>query len=422
MSASLYWYDLETFGTHPARDRIAQFAGLRTSLDLREVGAPLEFFCQPAADYLPDPEACLVTGITPQDAARKGVTEREFCVAILEQIGQAATCVVGYNNIRFDDEFLRHLFFRNFHEPYTREYARGSSRWDLLDVLRLAHALRPDGIEWPRREDGTPSFRLELLTAANGIAHRGAHDALADVRATVEMARLLRRCQPRLFDYAFEQRGKHEAMARLRPRSGEAVFHVSGRIPARFGAASLFLPLAMHPVNRNAVICFDLRCDPQPLLELDAGEVRRRVFTPQAELGEGERIPLKEVHSNRCPVVLPAQWVDEAAAQRLQLDLAACEQHRQRLLAGGDLRDKLHAVFQRGPFAAVDAEYALYDGFLPDADRRLAEQVRGSDPQALLAQTWPFEDARMPELLLRYLGRNFPAHLHGDALADWRLL
>src|SRR5690606_22124338 len=142
---------------------------------------PLVIYCQPTEDMLPQPEACLITGITPQKAKSEGIREVEFIRLIHEQFSKPDTCVAGYNSIRFDDEVTRNTLYRNFFDPYAREWQNGCSRWDLIDVMRLAYALRPDGIQWPTREDGLPSFRLEDLTRANGVEHEAAHDAMSDV-------------------------------------------------------------------------------------------------------------------------------------------------------------------------------------------------------------------------------------------------
>jgi len=193
---TLYWHDYETFGADPSRDRPVQFAGLRTDLDLNRIGEPLVLYARPANDFLPQPQACLVTGISPQLALERGVPECEFIERILQELARPGTCGAGYNSLRFDDEVTRYTLYRNFHDPYAREWQHGNSRWDIIDLVRTACALRPEGIEWPLREDGLPSFRLEDLTGANGISHGAAHDALADVEATIALARLVRQRQP----------------------------------------------------------------------------------------------------------------------------------------------------------------------------------------------------------------------------------
>jgi exodeoxyribonuclease-1 len=154
MPASFLFYDLETFGSDPRRSRVAQFAAIRTDADLNPIDAPISVFGKPADDLLPSPIASLITGITPQAALRDGVNEARLFGQIFDEMSRPETCTVGYNSLRFDDEFVRHGLFRNFHDAYEREWRGGNSRWDLLDVFRLAHALRPQGIAWPTREDG----------------------------------------------------------------------------------------------------------------------------------------------------------------------------------------------------------------------------------------------------------------------------
>ncbi|NEX21177.1 exodeoxyribonuclease I [Thiorhodococcus mannitoliphagus] len=421
MPQSFYWHDYETWGADPRRDRPCQFAGLRTDANLEEVGDPLVIYCRPGADVLPHPDACLITGITPQLAEREGLLEADFAAAIHAELSRSGTCGVGYNSMRFDDEISRNLFYRNFFDPYAREWQNGNSRWDLIDVLRLAHALRPEGIDWPTHDDGTASFKLEQLSAANGVAHGQAHDALADVRATIAMARLLKGAQPKLFDYALTLRDKWRVREIL--EKGRPLLHVSARYPAALGCIAPVFPVAPHPTNSNGVICFDLRSDPSMLLDLSVEEIREWLFTPSAELPDGvARIPLKVVHVNRAPVLAPMQTLSPEAAERWQIHPdEAADQARRILDHAGQIRDRVQAVHQAfTPTADTDPDLMLYSGgFFSDRDRRSMTAVRQSAP-ADLAQSPPaFEDARLPEMLFRYRARNWPDTLTAEERQDW---
>ena len=343
---TFYWHDYETFGTDASRDRPVQFAGVRTDRELNVIGDPLVLFCKPARDVLPHPEACLVTGITPQQALAEGVPEYEFIRQIHDELSRPGTCGVGYNSIRFDDEFTRYTLYRNFYDAYAREWKNGNSRWDIIDTVRLTHALRPDGIEWPQGEDGQTSFRLELLTAANGIGHEAAHEALSDVEATIALARLIRDRQPRLFAYALALRSKQAVLEQLDMRAMQPVLHVSGMFGASRHNIALIAPVAAHPTNKNEIICCDLAVDPAPLAELDAGRLGELLFSPAAELPDGvERPGIKTIHINRSPVLVTPKLLDPQAAERLAIDVPRCRAHRQQLQAVQDLADKLRQVY-----------------------------------------------------------------------------
>lgn len=419
---SFLWYDLETFGRDPRRTRIAQFAALRTDLALRAIEAPISLFCQPADDLLPSPAACLLTGITPQRAEREGVCEAEFAARVHEAMALPGTCVVGYNSLRFDDEFIRCLFYRNFHDPYEREWKHGNTRWDLLDLARLAYAVRPEGIEWPRREDGAPSFRLEDLARANGLLHARAHEALSDVEATVALARLIRTAQPRLFDYFLGFRSKTRAAALLDFARRTPVLHVSGRYPALQRCAALVLPIAPHPTIANRMLVCDLASDPTSLLELSPEEIADRLYTPAADLPEGEqRIGLKEIHLNRCPALIELRHLTEGDLDRLCIDLTRCLAHAERLNACSDLAERVRQVYaRRGSRDPADADQSLYDGFADDSDRARFADVRRSSPEVLAANRIVFREPRFDELLFRYRARNWPATLDAAEAERWR--
>ena len=422
MSATFYWHDYETSGIDPALDRPVQFAGVRTDADLNVVGKPLVQFCKLPPDCLPHPAASQVTGLAPQKINKEGVSEREFIAHIHRELSLPNTCTVGYNSIRFDDEFTRHILYRNFYDAYEREYKNGNSRWDIIDVVRLCCALRPEGIEWPFHDDGKPSFRLEQLTAANGIEHGAAHDALADVNATIALAKILKQRKQKLFDYALQLRNKKFVAGLLATRQAQPVLHVSSKLPSENYCTSLMLPIAVHPVNKNGVICVDLRHDPAPLFELGAADISKYLYMPRSErTKEMPHIPLKTIHLNRCPIVATQKLLDDKVAERVNLDLAACDKHAQAYAKQHDWRAKLTTVFDT-PFEheQQDPEAQLYSGgFFSKTDRDHINAVRAASAEQLAKQTFSFDDARLPELLFRYRARNFPASLNASEQAQW---
>jgi len=422
MTQTLLWHDYETTGADPRRDRPAQFAAIRTTLDLETIGEPMSVFCKPAPDVLPHPDACMITGITPQQMQRDGVIEPEFTALVNEAMAEPGTCSVGYNSLRFDDEFTRHLLYRNFHDPYEREWKDGNSRWDLIDLARLCYALRPEGIEWPLREDGSASFRLEHLASANRIAQARAHDAVSDVEALIGLARLIRVRQPRLWDFYFALRRKQRVFELLDVARMTPLVHVSSRYPASRGCLALIAPLAMHPSLPNAVIAFDLDVDPTPMFELDADEIADRVFVARADLpADVERIPLKAIHANRSPALAPMSVLKGVDTARIGLDIERALAHLTKLQGAEGLVGKVQAVFGQPDTraAALDPELALYGNFLPDADKRLLRAVRETPPEELGTRAFPFRDPRYPELLFRYRARNWPNSLDAAESERW---
>ena len=416
------WHDYETFGADPRRDRPVQFAGVRTTMDLEIVGEPVMFFAKPPREMPPHPEACLITGITPQQAERDGVIEAEFASRVHEQLAQPGTCGVGYNSLRFDDEVTRQMLYRNFYEPYGREWENGNSRWDLIDLVRMCQALRPEGIAWPTREDGSPSFKLEHLAQANHLQQERAHDALSDVYALIDLARLIRVRQPRLWDWYYGLRRKQKLFELLDTVHMTPLVHVSSRYPASRHCLSVIVPLTPHPTRPGEIIIYDLSVDPEELLTLDAGDIADRVFVARADLPEGiERIPLRTVRANRAPALAPISVLNGVDHQRLQLDLELCLAYREKLVAAPGLNEKLREVFRRSTDLppAADPELGLYGSFLPDADKRLLADVRATPPDQMTGRAFPFRDVRYPELLFRYRARNWPETLDVEERLRW---
>ncbi|MDN4501440.1 exodeoxyribonuclease I [Alteromonadaceae bacterium BrNp21-10] len=420
---SILWHDYETWGANPQVDRPSQFAAIRTDLDLNPIGKPINFYCQPPSDVLPQPMACLITGITPQVASQKGYCEAEFMGKVHEHMLQPNTCVVGYNNLRFDDEVTRYGLYRNFYDPYAREWKNGNSRWDIIDMVRACYALRPEGIEWPLNEDGNPVFKLEELAKANDIGHQQAHDALSDVYATIALAKLIKDKQPKLYQYLFDLRLKKNVGKMIDCENWQPLVHISSKLPASQGCCTWIVPIAYHPTNKNAVIVLNLQLDPTPLLNLSTEEIIEKLYQPSSSLQPGEqRLPIKLVHINKCPVLAPAKTLQPENIQRLGLDREYSLSNLQFIKQHPELRQKLIEVFsQPSVLPPLDADYALYSGgFFSDSDRFKMNQVIESAPEQLIGKDWAFSDPRLNTLLFRYRARNFPNTLSEHEMQQWQ--
>jgi len=422
MVQTLFFYDLETSGLNPRQDRIMQFAGQRTDMNLEPIGEPYNLLVTLNDDTLPSPDALMVTGITPQKTVDEGYTEAQFARMLSEEIFTPDTIAVGFNNIRFDDEFIRHLLWRNFHDPYEWSWKDGRSRWDLLDVVRLTRALRPEGIKWPLDAKGEPSNRLELITSANGIAHENAHDALADVTALIAVTKLIKQKQPQLYDYLLKMRDKKLVQQLVNLDDKKPFIYASGRYDKEFAKTTVAFPLT---TSRNGgVVVYDLRYDPTPFVGLSAEELAKKTFASWEERQAEDfvKLPVKELQYNRCPAVAPLGVLEQGDGwQKISLSAEIVQQHQHILLNHPDFAEKLRSIFENKPaFKKLpDPEAQLYDGFLHDRDRLRVEAVRNADERELADFHPEFQDERLAPLLLHYKARNFPRSLSEDDLVQW---
>lgn len=427
MAASFFFYDLETTGVKCHECRVMQFAGQRTDLDLNPVGEPVNVLIKLTPDFLPDPEAILLTGITPQQTIADGLTEYEFLQFFETEVATPDTIFVGYNTVRFDDECMRCLRFRNFHDPYDWQWKQGRSRWDLLDLVRMTRALRPDGIEWPFTDDGKPTNRLELITKLNGLDHDQAHDALSDVLASIAVAKLIRDKQPKLFDWLLQLRSKQAAQKFL--EQNETFVYSSGKYDNDCQKTAVVERLALGDGQRGALV-YDLRHDPREFAELSVDElIERWQYSKDPEAPK--RLPVKTLKYNRCPAICPTGLIaDEAVQQRLGITLESVNQNRAYLKALPQLREKILEARikmdaqrrQKSEDEECDlpeVESLIYDGFLDEHDGRLLQQVRQAEPLALGDYAEQFHDKRMREIVPRYKARNFPGLLTDDENQAW---
>lgn len=417
---TFFFYDLETSGLDPRKHRIMQFAGQRTDMDLQPIGEPVNLLVSLSDDVLPDPQAILVTGITPQKTREEGYSEAEFLKILHEKVITPGTIIAGFNSVRFDDEFMRYTLYRNFHDPYEWQWKDNSSRWDMLDVVRMTRALRPEGIEWPVDANGNPTNRLELLSATNNLEHANAHDALSDVMALIAVAKLIKTKQPKLFEYLLNARTKHTVAELVNPENAQPFVYTSGRYSKDYLHTTIAFPLAVGS-KPGSVVVYDLRFDPSDWKDKSVKEMRDLRFATweQRQAPDFKALPVKELAHNRCPAIAPVGVLDAAAQARLRLDMATVEKNLATLRRSG-LAERFAEVFAGNTFPkAKDVDAGLYDGFISDHDKIHQSAIRAASPKELANFQPPFKDARMSPLLVRYKARNFPHILSEDERAQW---
>ena len=422
MSApSFFFYDLETSGLSGSDDRIMQFAGQRTNMDLEPTGEPHNILVKLSDDTLPSPGAILTTHITPQKTLEEGILEPELAKILTEEVFTPDTVILGFNSVRFDDKFIQHLFWRNFYDPYEWQWKDGRSRWDMLDVVRMTRALRPEGINWPVTGDGKPTNRLELITKLNGISHESAHDALSDVNALIDVTRLIREKQPKLFEYLFRLRDKREVKALINLDNPRPFVYSSGRFGSAHNFTTVAIPVAAGK-NGN-VLVFDLRVN----LDEKLAEIKEKF--PDFEINEEIKFSnlffpaFKELAYNRCPAVAPLSVLDSNDGwQKIELEKSVAKKNLESLKKHSNIikrivKENQTDAYDKEPF---DAETALYDGFLDDRDRARVATIKTMDANQLADFHPNFADERLPELLLHYKAKNFPASLSEVEEKKWQ--
>ncbi len=424
MNPNFFFYDLETSGFNPREARIMQFAGLRTNMELEPIGEPFDYLIKMTEDILPDPDAVLLTGITPQKTIAEGLSEVEFLKIFHEQIALAGTIFVGYNSIRFDDEFLRYLHYRNFYDPYEWHWRDKRSKWDILDALRMMRALRPEGMNWPVDSKGKPTNRLELLASLNNLVHDNAHEALSDVKASLALAQLFCKLQPKLFGFLLKARDKNE-VAKIVLADAPFVY-TSGKYASEYEKTTVAGVVTENPKRDGKILVFDLRCDPTEFVD----------FTPE-ELVEawrwrkddsGIRLPVKTLRFNRAPAVAPLSVLDELSEKRINLTKSLALDHFEKLqtvksrlapkiLAALEIMDKRQQTQLLGDESEVDAQ--LYDGFFEESDKNLMSVVRSASGQELTTLGANFKDNRLNTLLPLYKARSYPRTISDQDRNSW---
>ena len=419
---SFYWYDIESTGTSPRHDRIVQFASQRTDEELKPIGEPYTCLVRVPPEVLLKPGAMLITKLGPKILDEEGIEEWKLLGDLADHLSQGQTCIVGYNNIAFDDEFLRFSMYRNLRPPYEHEWKKGNSRMDLMIVLQLTCALRPEGLNWPIK-DGEPSYALADIAEANGLDTSSAHDAHVDVNLTLGMARLVKQAQPRLWEYACSLRSRDTALGYTTPLRKRPVLHVSKYYSKQRYCIAPVLPIVMRPERSNELIVVDLASDLSLIVDGTVEELRSKLFRSQ----EGEdpsqlRPGIHTIAMNKFPIIAPISTLRNEDAERLNIDKQEIGDACVRLNEIPDLPYRLQQVYETPPSfeAPQTAEEALYEGFLPDEDSKECQEFWKDLDQGLPWRDARFSDQRLNDLRSRLKARIAPEAMNSDEKSQYR--
>jgi exodeoxyribonuclease-1 len=420
---SFLWHDYETTGLDSRKERPTQFAAIRTDANLNEIGEPINLICKLPDDIVPSATASLLTGILPQKCQEEGISEAEFARKIHAEMIKPGTCVLGFNTLRFDDEFTRNLMYRNLRDPYEREWANGNTRWDIIDMVRTCHAFRPDGINWPSAEDGSTSFKLDDIARANNLSVERAHDALSDVRTTIAVAKLIRQAQPKLFDHMLALREKQPVLALLQDPARKPLAHVASAYGKENRCVGLVVPIGPHPTNKNSFIVADLSVDPAEWLGLDAGEIAEKIQWKPFEEGQPRQKQfIRVIQANKCPALFSASIVRDGGDRFSFFDLGKIQENHQTILADTTLLHRAQTAIlinEEKRVPALDPELGIYSGFIGNQDKAKLKEVLTLSPEMLAGRRCGFSDSRLDTLLFRYRARNWPETLGPEERAEW---
>lgn len=432
------FYDYETFGADPKKSMPAQFGALITDLDLNII-EKIQFYCKPQKNQIPAPISVLVTGITPQDCVQEGFSEPEFAAKINKILSQAGYCIIGYNNFSFDDELTRFLFYRNFEMPYNWHFDQGNSRRDLYEFIRLVYALRPETLNWHYNLDDNGNKKVSLkltdITSVNNIAHEHAHEALSDAIATYELFKLIKKNNPKLFDFAekIHRTKDFRSYFNLIQQQAKPLINISPFYGLDNSNLAVVLPLISD--NNTTVVC-DLSVDLDAWINLDSDQLRQRLFAKKEELGELSRPPLQQVKFNRVPLLLQQNLLREQDLERLNLDFTKINDNfirLQQLLQLSDFRQKLVAVFcpenhsesnaESNEIEFLDIASSLYKfNFFKTDFKSFATKIRRQtviDSEDLAKLRGGSNSDELNLLFDYYLYQNYPTNLDPKDLAQF---
>lgn len=398
------FYDLETTGLSCSFDQPLQFAGIRTDTSLRELER-YKIQIRLSNDIIPSPSA-IITHRLSVETMQQGISGLEAIQQIHRLLNTPDTISIGYNSLGFDDEFLRFYFYRHLLPPYTHQFANGCSRADIYPMTLMYFLFQKDIIKWPVNDKGKPTFKLAKLNEANGWSKGPAHDALADVEATLGLARCMRKNHA-MWDYLIKGFNKKTDESRLASlptlvKTEHHEYKYGLLVQSNVGIKRYFITpvilLGFHHYYKNQLLC--LQIDTARLKKTTPETIAKNTFVFRKKLGEnGFILPPK-------PRYLEA----------LQENLARCLKKNINWLTKQEaLLDEISMHYRHYTYPdklGVDPEAALYvNGFATETEQALCRQFHLSSPADKAGLLDTMADSNLQRRAIRLMGRYYPTDL-----------
>ena len=414
---TFYFYDLETTGFHPFRDRIIQFAGQRLDAKLKDQTDLEEFYLKLSDDILPQPGAILTHRILPQTANLEGLTEQQFVQWLKRHVYGQETIYAGYNIIHFDNPFMRYLHWRNF--ASAPEMIAPGRSLDIYQLVVLAFDLRPQALRWPKPATGHQRvpLGLEALAAANELETAASHTAGGDVQMTIDLTRRLRANQPKLFQHCL-QLLKPDFVKQIINSQQPFIYAHYNHLNTGT-RSSLATVLSDHPTRAGCFIAYDLRADCRPWQKLSAYELSLRLQRPHSKVGGLP--PFSLIDINHLPAVAPSNVLDRQSISRLQLNQAQIDGNLRRVKQTDFVKRVQEAYLKlaapKPPTGSL--ERRLTQVKFSEADLNHRRTVLETPAAELTDLKLPFEEPGLGFLQFLYQARNFPKSLKTDQIMEW---
>lgn len=385
-------YDVETTGLRKRFDQILQFAAIRTDEDLNIV-EEVELRGRLLPNIVPAPKALHITGARLEDITNPSRPSHfELTCQIHDVLTRWSPAMfLGFNSIKFDEEFLRQAFYLCLKQPIYVTNLLGNTRGDVLKLARAAAVLHPDVLSAPIGEEGRRIFRLEELAKANNIDPGQGHDAMSDVRTTLALCRLIREGAPDLWSRFMRFANKSSASDFIRDEDAFAAFETIGGV-VDFRCVTR---IGVSPTDQNAHFVLDLGHDVERLrtmchpdlvaairderavwkLKVNASPIMAQVWEVESHLADG---------LTEADIMGMAEGVREDADFLRRLNFAAAESE---------------PVWPPSPYV----ETQIYDAFINNADAARCVAFHQMSWEERLAEICNFQDLRLRRLAQRLI-------------------
>ena len=416
--SNFIFYDFETTGLSHKYDQVLQFAAIVTDESFQELqDSSIDIRCNLMPHIVPSPKALAITNVRPTILSNQELSHREFMHTIETWSAQWRPAIfLGYNSIGFDENMMRQGLYQSLHGPYLTN-TNGNARGDIMRLAHAAYLFDENSLQIPMSSKGKPVFKLGALAKENDIDFddNEAHDALYDVRKTIELASLIKQKVPNIWDAMIKNANKRYAIDLIQSQdifaSGETFFNV----PYRW----LMTCCGVNAGNSAQLGVFDLSYSPEDYLDLS---VEKLIDV----LNASPKI-IRSVRTNAQPFSLPIKYASEDYWKHIDVTIEEATERAQTIKNRPEFQKRVgEALANRFEVEelSLHVEENIYGGFPSGSDKMLMSKFHDVSPEERALLIDQFEDARYKQIARRLVYFETPEKLPEKTKTEmdaWRI-
>ena len=385
-------YDTETTNS-TIWGSIIEVGAVVVDKNLKEIGK-LNIRGRMPEGEVPSAKALLVNSTSIDLLTKGNYSHYDFLGAVENFFSKAAPALfMGWSNLNFDRRMFHFNFFKGNRYPYAT-HSSPNKEHDGLHIARAAQTINSSTLKTELTEAGNESLALEGLSRQQGFDTSQQHTAYHDAFTSLKILRIIKDKHKENWENFLSTSTKNSVETILKSEGIYSIFeNVKGR-NMMYLVSTIHPEHCFHPAYASWGYLWDLRRDPEPLLNLSVNDLKvyLKKFSPKA---------LRVIKTNKAPVVLDKRFALKEKAYS-DLDLETIQKRAKLVRSSENFCKNIQIINREAAEEKAQTqtqedllpEETLYEKFIPNKDTALFKTWHSSSWEDKLRMLDKFQDKR----------------------------